>query len=350
MPIRDVPSIHRRRPSPFRRVSILLSLVLAAGFFAPGPLPRRAAAQNVDEALRQLSQDNGALYAQPVVSGLGAAMNSAWFHTARVRGPVEFFFGVRAMGAFVPSADERFEPVLPTSVTVEQLGNQTYVNPYGTGESLVTPTVAGQGEGLVVEPTGQLRQDIQDAGLNVEDFALTFPDGFDLPAVPLAMGQAVVGLPVGTEVTFRFIPSIAVNDDVGSVEAFGVGGKHSVTQWIPGPTPLDVAVLGGWQTFDVGSYLSATSRTVGLAASRAIGPVELYGAGALEDSDVTIAYTVENPSLPDRGTDVRFTGDGRNSSRLTVGAGLHLGFFRFTADYTASDYDVVTASLGLDIF
>lgn len=322
-----------------------LILSVAAGAL-PGGLP----AQNVEETIRQLGQENGALYAHPVASGLGASMNSAWLHTARVRGPLEFFVGIRAMGAFVPASDERFEPVLPTSVTVEELGGQTYLDPYGGGEGLLTPTVAGDGPGVVVEPQGELRQDILDAGLDPRDFALAFPEGFNLPAIPLAMGQANVGLPLGTEVAVRFIPSITVSSDVGDVEAFGVGGKHSVTQWIPVPLPVEVAVTGGWQTFDVGTYLSAESRTVGVAASRELGPVEIYGSGAWEESDVDISYTVENPNLPEQGTEVAFSEKGDNSSRFTVGASLELAVVKLTADYTASEYDVVTASLGLDIF
>lgn len=322
----------------------LLALLMTMGAAAPS-----ASAQNVDEAIRQLGAENGALYAHPVASGLGASMNSAWLHTARVRGPLEFYVGVRAMGALVPSSDEQFEPVLPASVTVEALG-ETYANPYGTGEGLVTPTAAGDGPGILVEPQGQLRQDLLGAGMDPQDFALTFPDGFNLPAVPLAMGQAMVGLPLGTELMVRFIPSITVSDDVGDVEAFGVGGKHSVTQWIPVPVPVEVAVTGGWQTFDVGTYLSAESRTVGLAASRKLGPVELYGSGAWEESEVDITYTVENPNLPEQGTEVGFSDEGDNTSRFTVGASLELAIFKLTADYTASEYDVVTASLGLDIF
>jgi hypothetical protein len=49
----------------------------------------------------------------------------------------------------------------------------------------------------------------------------------DLPAVPFAIGQGTVGLPFGTELTLRLIPSMTPEDEIGAVSALGWGLKHS---------------------------------------------------------------------------------------------------------------------------
>lgn len=302
---------------------------------------------DVEERLRTLGSENGRLYAQPVGSGIGAGLNSGWFHSARGLGPLHVEIGVRAVGAFVPGEDERFRPVLPAEVTVEELGGRTFQDPYGSGEELRTPTAVGEGPGVTVEPRGALRQALLDEGLSPSDFALRFPRGFDLPAVPVGALQLNVGVARGVDVAGRFVPSIEVDDDVGSVESAGGGLKLSVTDWLPAPPPVDVAVAGGIQTLDVGDYLSADSRHASLLVSRKLSVLTLFASGTLEETDVEVQYTVESELLPEGGTTVSFEDEGANTERLTAGFSLDLLFLQLTADYSLAEYESVSAGLGV---
>lgn len=323
---------------------VLLALLLASVALVA---PRPAQAQGVEEGIRELGVDNARLYLRPVTTGLGAGMNSAWFESA---GPLEFphvNLSVRAMGTIVPDESDSFQPVLPASVTVDELGGQTFQDPYGTGDGLVTPTASGQGPGISVEPRGAFRDSLVANGLDPSAFALAFPQGFDIPAVPLAVLQGSLGLAAGTEVTLRLVPSLEFDQDIGSLQSFGFGVKHNVSQWLAGGFPLDLAVAGGIQSFDAGDYLSADSRYAALVASKDLAALTLFASGVVEESDVDVSYTLENSQLPGSGTAISFSDEGENSSRLTAGFNFDLLFLQAGASYTYSSYDVATAHLGL---
>lgn len=311
-------------------------------------LPPAAPGQEVERKLRALDRQNARLYARPITAGLGPAMNSGWHRGANVRGPLQFSVDFPITAAFVPVADERFRPRPPQSITVEMGGEQrTYEDPYGTAAGRTTPSVAGPEEGVVLLPMGQFREDLQERGESLADFALRFPDGLDLSAIPVLAPQATLGLVKGTEVSVRWIPSLEVTEVVGPAEGFGLGGQHSVSQWLPEGFPLDVAVAAGFQELEVGDYLSAESRTAQLSISESLSILTLYVAGGLEDSDVEISYAVEDPVLPGTGGTVSFRDGGANERRFTVGLSLDLLFLEMAADYTVSEYDVVHASVGV---
>ncbi len=323
---------------------------LAVGALLVLAVPAVSAAQDVEDRLRTLTRENARLYARPVTAGLGAAMNSGWFQGAGMQDPPGFSLDLRLMGALVPPEDETFTPDLPRSVTVEIDGEtRTYQDPYGQGAGLSTPTVAGQGEGVTVEPRGQLRSDLEDAGEDPADHALHFPDGLDVPAVPMVVPQASVTLPLATEVAVRWMPSIQVAGEIGAVKALGAGLRHSVSAWLLDDPPVDVAVSGGIQRFEAGDYLTADSRTVGLTVSKTLSILTLYASGGLEDSEVDVSYELENPALPESGQTVEFRDRGANEERVSVGLSLDVLFLEFSADYTASTYEVVHASVGLGI-
>lgn len=331
-------------PRPGAPAVLLLALLLASVALV---VARPAKAQGVEERIRELGADNGRLYLRPVTTGLGAGMNSAWFESAGTLDFLHVNFSVRAMGTIVPDESDSFQPVLPASVTVDELGGLTFQDPYGTGEGLVTPTASGQGPGISVEPRGAFRDSLVANGLDPSEFALPFPRGLDIPAVPLAVLQGSLGLAAGTEITLRLVPSIEIDQDLGTLQSFGFGVRHNVSQWLTGAFPLDLAVAGGIQSFDAGDYLSADSRYAALVASKRLAALTLFASGALEDSDVDVSYTLENPRLPGSGTTIAFSDEGQNSSRFTTGFNFDLLVLQAGASYTFSGYDVATAHLGL---
>lgn len=304
--------------------------------------------QDLEDRLQTLGEENGRLYSHPVNSGLAAGLASGWVHSAEPLEVLGVELSVRAMGSLAPEEDETFEPVLPQELTVDLNGEtRTFSQPYGTPMDVKTPTAVGSGTGATVKLRPALRDSLEEFGQPRDQLDLRFPDGFDIPAVPMAVIQGSVGLPGGTEATARWIPDIEIDEDVGTLSSFGFGLKHSVSQWIPGPTPVDVAVEGGIQSFDAGDYLSADSRHVTLVVSRDVGLLTLYGSGGLEESDIDVSYTLENPAPGGEDVEVAFSDEGENSTRLTVGFNLDLLFLQLNAGYTAAEYEVLNASLGL---
>lgn len=298
-------------------------------------------AQSVSRSIQLLAARDARLYLHPVTTGIGASLNSGWYRSARVHPPLHFDIGIAAMGALVPSVDNTFRPILPDTLTFE---GSLYRNPYGAGRGPATPTAVGPGKGITIDPQGDFRQALIAAGKDPASYALPFPDGYDIPAVPMAVIQARAGLPFGNELTLRWLPSVTVDRDLGTVKSFGVGLKHSLTHWLPG-FPIDVAVEGGLQSLHVGDYLTGSARNAALIVGRDFSVLSLFAAGELEHSDVTIRYTVDNPNLPQDQLHVTVHDQGDNSSRLVAGLSLDFLILKLSAAYTRSSYNVVSAGI-----
>ncbi len=313
--------------------------------FALSVLPaQQGTAQTVEEALSSLAQENAALYLEPLTHGFGHAMTSSFFDGGDVRGLLSFNVGLRVMAALPPEEAKTFTPVPPPDITV---AGERVPNPYQppTGP---TPTAAGEGTGIVLLLTEAARSAIQARGEDPDRYEeLRFPDGLDIPAIPFTVVEGNVGVGLGTEITLRLIPSVEISDEVGSVGAFGVGVRHSVTNWLMAPTPVDVAVSVGRQGFSAGDYLDASGTSVGLAVSRGFGALILFAEGGLQSSSLDVGYTVENPVLDEDGTRVGFNTELGTAGRFAVGAGLQLAFLTVAGQFSAQDYNTVSLRVGL---
>ena len=315
-------------------------------------LPGVGAAQDVGETIAGLAVENAELYVKPLSEGLGHTLTAGFVTDASPHGRFGFSVGVRAAGALFPAEAETFQPVLPESVTVTFGGrSRTYQEPYvADGPS---PTVAGDGAGTVLRPSGQFRLDLILAGENPDSdqWTVEFPEGLDLPLAPFAVLDASLGLGFGTDVIARLIPTIEVHEDVGDLSAFGVGVMHSVSQYLPVPTPLiDASLTFGYQRVELADYAEATSTSFGAIAGAGLGPLRVFAHGSLHGSEMDVAYTVENPDgdplLPPDGTRLSFTNDLDRTARVALGASLDVLLLKLSAQYAFGDYEVVSVRVG----
>lgn len=322
--------------------------MLVAGALAALPAP--GASQNVNESLNDLARENAEFYVSPIAEGLGYALHSGMVEDASAHGQLGFDFGVRVMNSWVPDSRKTLEPVLPPvefdGVTYQE---GSYLRPVDGGD-LLTPTAAGAEPGIVLEPAEQYREALIDAGQDPDDpeYRVPFPDGQDIPAVPFVMLQAGLGIGFNTEIAVRAIPAVEPSAEVGEVSAFGLGAKHEIGGWFP-TLPIDVSLLAGHQTVSVGDYLDASSTTIGLAVGRGLGPLDVFGTVENVHPSVDIAYTIDNPELPDslNGTEVQFSPDLASETRFGVGANMQLLILNVSALYTLGDYNVASVKAGL---
>lgn len=324
---------------------ILLALAIALVVFLG--LARKAPAQELGESVKRLGEENARLFLHPVVAGLGANLNSGFFHTAGVHEPLGFDVSVRAMGALAPGDAERFVPVLPAEVTYD---GRTFADPYApAGEATTSPTAVGAGPGMGIAPAGEFREALVAAGEDPEAYAVHLPEGLDLPAVPAGLAQVAVGLPLGTEVAYRFIPTVDLGRTIGRIRMRGFGVRHSVSQWFPVPSPIDVSVSVGSQRLEVGDYLELTARQASLVAGRDLGLLIVYAAGGVESARAKVDYLVENtsdnPALPPEGTRLTFRDEGENRGRGTVGLTFDFPVLKLNAEYSHARYRVASAKL-----
>jgi hypothetical protein len=328
--------MHPIRP-PTRCVTALLALLLLA--------PAALSAQTLTERLEVLTEDNARAYAGPALEGLASAMSTGLVRTADTHDILGFDVAVRASAARLPATASAFVPVLPASL--EAMG-RTYRDPYEIRDGReVTPTVVGAGDGVVLTPTGQLRSDMEAAGMDPSELDVAFPSGVDLPAVPFATLQGSVGLGLGTDVLFHGIPTITPHDDVGEVEAFGWGVKHRVTRWFP--FPLEVAGYYGRQHLEVSEWGEAETEQYGLVASKRFGVVTLYGTGARESADLTVTYEPQGPLGTESGEGIEVGYERDGEYRFGGGLTFDLWAFRISADGHGGPEPTASAIFGLSV-
>ncbi len=307
-------------------------------------------------------------YLSPFTNAFGATLNSGWFNTARPHRFPGFDLTFSANLAFIPENAE--------------LINLSGLDLKGVYDLESTPTIAG---GTVVNPA-TLAYDLEGAG-TVE---YTLPQGMGLGIIPAPTLQLGIGLPFGTDIIGRYIPQVALGD-VGNLGLWGIGVKHSLKQWIPVVQRLPVvnlSVMAGYTKFytnagldfrpaDINATDNTTmavsfddqqlefgvgSFTANLIASADIpfitgylalgfnstnSNLKMTGWYPVPDLDQTTPVVTDNSALKDP-IDIKLKGDtGGLQPRLTAGAKLKLAVLHIHADYTYSNYSVVSAGIGI---
>jgi hypothetical protein len=344
-----------------RKTAPLLTVpaILALGCALTTPLR----AQDIGEQIGALASGNAEGYVGPLARGLGHALTAGFVSSADPHGALGFSVGARVVGSLFTDEDETFAVVLPASVAYSHPllpgGSRTYQNPYAASRGGRSPSVAGDGDGAVLSPSGQFRSDLLLTGSNPNDFNVEFPEGLDFPAAPFAVIDAAVGIGFGTQIMARFVPTLDLGnligvDEVGDVSAFGVGVMHNLTQWLPIPTPFwDVSLVAGTQKMEAGNYLEASGTTLGLVASAGLGPLSVYAHGSTYKASLDVDYTAANPSnnpaLPPDGTRVQFEQEVERTQRLAIGAQLDLILMKLSAEYGTGDYRTISARVAFGL-
>ncbi|HLP18367.1 MAG TPA: DUF6588 family protein [Bacteroidota bacterium] len=290
----------------------LLLVVLAA-------LAVKPSFSQVDNKFDYIDEKAINAFAQPLVTSLGVAMNSASYHSAHIPSTFGFSIGVRAMVMFIPDDQKTFTPDLPAG----------YKSVSGSN---ATATFLGSDGAIYSGPNG----------------FLTYPSGINQSNLPFAFPQATVSL-LGTEVLVRYAPLKIKSDDGAEtkITLFGLGLRHSISRYIPF-CPVDIAVQVLYNKFEIGDLASSKNMAYGAQVSKTFGLLSLYGGLQFEKSNVNFDYTTkvdpENPLLQSP-KHVTADIDGNNKTRLTVGTSLSLGVLMLNADYSLGSQAVASAGL-----
>ena len=271
--------------------------------------------------------DNAVGYLQPLANALGAALNSGFGYSAYIP-KTSFHLSVEApvMGLFFEDDDRTFQATAESGF-VPQPGTTSYD----------VPTVVGGSEAVIADGQGGAQ--------------FAFPGGFDLNSFGLAVPQLRLSSIAGTEAVVRWAAFETGDNDLGNVDMFGIGGRHSVSQYFGENPPLDVAVGVLYQKLEIGEndfgnpFVDTSALTVQLQGSRRM-PVgfmtfEPYGGVAYESLDLDVEYADSNDEA------VAVSMEGENSFRFTLGAGLNFAAGQVWADYNFSDTSNFTFGLAL---
>jgi hypothetical protein len=220
-----------------RMIKTGLQLSLFAGFCAF--MPVRGQKLPMDFIYGGLNDADKVLqaYLEPYANILGSDLNAGWYNTARPH----------MLGGLDVTATVSWAKA-PSALLLYDVPSLSLNGSLATGSPTEAPTIAGNMEDRP-ELVYSENVEIPGTGSQPVEFArFTLPDGTGVDFFPMPMAQLTVGLPFGTDVSARFVPMIQIGD-FGEIGLWGVGGKHCISQWIPGLKELellDISVQGGY--------------------------------------------------------------------------------------------------------
>ena len=308
--------------TPLHRTGGILIAVLLTSALVPG-VPR--ADGTVQNQISVYTGPNAQGYLQPLANAFGAALNSSYGYSAYIP-TTSFHISLEApvMGVFFEDTDRTFTASTEAGFVPATNEDQA-------------PTVVGPGESVTVTGQGGAQ--------------FTFPGGLDLNSFGLVVPQLRVSSFMGTEAILRWAAYEQGDSDIGKINLFGIGARHSISQYM-GESPLaDLAVGFMYQTFKVGEndrggdFTSTTAFSLQAQLSKRL-PLgfmtfEPYSALAWEKLDVDLAYEDGN------GDPVDVSLEGENDIRFTLGAGLNFVAGHLFADYSFANTNNFSFGLAL---
>jgi hypothetical protein len=271
-----------------------------AGFLAAAP-----AHAQLEDNLSSLSTEQVQGYLGPLVSGLNTSLNSGIFKSGHVP-TTGFNLTVDLKAAYMSFSDE----------------DRVFTTPAIPGyPSTEAPTVVGDEQSVAV--------DHETLGSSAQ---FVYPGGFDMGHFGVAVPQITIGSVLGTRAMVRYI-SLSLGDegdDLGDFEMLGIGGQHSISQYLPG-IPVDVAVGAMWQSFKIGDgIVDASAFAVNVTGSKRFGTVvslEPYLGVGLDSFAMDAEYETTDGE--------KFTADfeRENKGHLTLGTGINLPVIKIHAEF-----------------
>lgn len=277
--------------------------VFAVGFLCVSALWAQSSGRPYDTnaviVTRRLSKElfdrNSIPFMEPLVTTVNATSNARFFRQAAIpQSPERPYvrFGVHSMLGFVRDDQRTYRPTLPTLAQpveytkyIEYRNNQFVLrDTVGLAVDLVkrlfhksvdsghvrvpseAPTVFGYAPttieidreyllylvrndpefaplyALLPETTRQL----VDSLLLKLPSALSLPPGQNMHTIVAAVPQLEIGALWGTELLVRYIPPVVFDQNIGRFSFWGIGLRHSISQYFRDPF-LDVAVQVGYQ-------------------------------------------------------------------------------------------------------
>ncbi|HYW95852.1 MAG TPA: DUF6588 family protein [Bacteroidales bacterium] len=324
-------------------------------------------------------------YLAPYANSFAANLNGGWYNSAKPHKLGGFDITLTLNTSWAP----------PSARTMDLTGIGLSDAATIQGDP-ITPTIAGKKTDT--RPDIAYQETYTDLNGNQQTVTLasyTTPNGTGMNAVPLPMAQLGIGLPLGTDVSVRYLPNLNFGD-YGSIGLWGVGLKHSILQHIPGLKHLpvlDVSVQGGYtslKTFanvnfmpsdypeavdlvndallfnDQKIQVGVTAWTVNLIASQTLPVISFYEGIGYSNSKANVGLygnfpvaRLETDPSNDHFGDVvvaekdvykdpfDVTIENHKDLRLNVGMRLKLGVLTIQFDYTKANYSVFTTGLGI---
>lgn len=332
--------------------------------------------QGLEETMGKLAQDAARAYISPIVSGFGADMNSGWFHRApwATMFGFDLEFGVIAMGAVMEDSHRRFtssgsfrfnydqandlaaQAANQSGIPQSQADIRTAILAEEFGVNFSGPTIVGsKSDSLqLIFPGRTINVNGSTYLLGARNFTLPVTGLLEEAAlVPFLAPQLTIGTFLGTQLTFRYFPEVAIDEKIGKFKFTGFGIQHNPFVWLGGEDalPLEVSVSYFTQNLKIGSLMDARSSSYGVNASLRLGwgflNLTPYAGFMLESSKINWAYDYSVETSPGVFTAERvaFETEGENSSRVVLGASVKILLVNVNVDFNLAKYKTFSAGV-----
>jgi hypothetical protein len=340
-------------PFTMKKNRLLFLLLLA--------MPFAVSAQDIGELLEGNVADAKYVsegYISPMMKALGYGLNQGWYNTAKPHNFPGFDLTFSVNPVFVPAADKIFKvnnQTLTSFSLVTDMDGKT-IDANGTGN---IPTVLG------ADKSTTYRMDTAPNG------TFNGPGGIGINFFPTPTLNLGIGLPKGTDLKVRFVPTLDFDkmsggELDGSFGLFGVGVMHDFKQWIPGikALPFDMSVFVGYtkMKLDIGvsqggangkTELSSSATTIQALISKKITVFTPYFGVGINMAKTELAlkgdYDFDNNPLTTPTKDPFTFSTESNGPRATLGFRLKFGPLTLHGDYTLAKYNAASAGLGIAV-
>ncbi len=343
-----------------------LFLILTCLLAFVNPVAAQGEDKSLTETLSTLSQDAAKGYLLPIASAFGTDLNAGWFHRApeATKFSFDLEIGFVAMGSFFPDDATHFEvdgsfkfsdaearqlltnagiPI--NQPAIDQLTQQS------SNVSISGATIIGSSVDSIM-----IALSSNNAALNplLLGQAVKLPFGgfgdlADVNIMPLFAPQISIGTVFGTQATFRYLPTVKINDDLGDFSYFGFGFQHNPGIWLNDPLPVDVAASFFTQALKIGDLFNTTTTAFGVNASYelGLGAINLtpYAGFMFESSTMEVTYKMADPFGNPTNEEIKFELEGESKTRLTLGLSIRLLLINLNADYNIGAYNSFSAGL-----
>ncbi|TVQ03379.1 MAG: hypothetical protein EA359_09510 [Balneolaceae bacterium] len=275
-------------------------------------------AQNqVEDAIKQMSEGNVTGYLQPFLNGFGANLNSGFSGSAKIEDGFTIRIDAVGMASLIGESQETFNALPPAPYPQQRVSSATIFGDQGA-------TVQGP-EGLSYK--------FQNGQLNMDYF-------------PLAVPQITIGNFYNTQLVFRFF-ALSTDSDVPDINMIGLGLRHGLNQYF-NDLPVDLAAGLFYQSFKIGEIMNTSSFAVNGMASKEFGVLTIYGGAQYEHVNMNLNYTFSGAAEEeDSEIDISFTSE--NFARAYLGLNLNLKFVHLRTDINVGKVIAASATIGFGI-
>jgi hypothetical protein len=276
-------------------------------------------------------------YFTPMAESFGAGLNSGWYNTAKPHSLGGFDITFTLNTVLIPNTAETFN--------IKNAGGDIF-----TSNETEASTILGSSDKTTMS--------YYNASTGISS-TFEMPGGFKIPAMPLPIMQAGIGLIKNTAIDIRFMPMLNVGDNI-NVNLFGVGLKHDILQWIPAigdAAPMSLSLQWGYtnlntdlEIYDQKISLNTKANTFNLVVSKKLLLITGY-AGIGYNSATTNFAADANFDLDgirfDEKVEIDF--ESNRNLRTNIGLRLNMSVVTIQADYTFAKYPTATLGVGVSV-